>query len=514
MTYPRQWTIQSGFYAASVRLDRESVAQFLDVPPEDVDVAVNEGRLEPPIDPTRLTWSRDQVYRYILAYQPSLTRKIPRLYPFDPDIEPARFMFSHGVQVSAGRFAVHGWDPADDRGPIAMAYPTGEANVDHKAEAAAAELLEALPWASAVIVPTLGSCCAVTTVEGKQAWDQPVVKVAEPNRRVTDAGWYDVANLLRYDLPYWSAFLADYEGILAWQPSTAVQVLPVVDDYDGSAPATELRRLLTAASRPTLIDIVERAIANERRLSIFSLSDDSGTDGRPERPGLTHAARLPLPVPETVPLTRSEAAVLLHQPSPSGLTKMDRILSRLNYDLIIRRIRFAIRDSSPLAAEWYERLTPTDQFELGHLYLTDHAPEAHFTALRDPLWPDQWIVDTGDEILATIGKQIPAARGHLTELFVNDGDDIFFRGAGHVWPFPGRGDYRPGGGRFSRGSEALACAVQQLLIDSSADVTRPTYPLSTSSPLYRVITSTEPPLHLPIGHPALQPPSDPWAASA
>lgn len=302
---------------------------------------------------------------------------------------------------------------------------------------------------------------------------------------------------------------------MAWQPGTAVQVLPVVDDYDGSAPATELRRLLTPTSRPTLIDVVERAIAHERRMSIFALSDDTGTDGRPERPGLTHAARLLLPVPETAPLTRSEAALLLHQPSPSGLTNMDRTLSRLNYDLIIRRTRFAIRDSSPLAAEWYERLTPTDQFELGHLYLTGHTPEAHFTTLRDPLWPDQWIVAIGDDVLATIGKQIPAARGHLTELFVNDGDDIFFRdSAGHVWPLPGRDGYRAGGGRYSGGSQDLACAVQQLLIDSSTDVTRATYPLSTSSPLYRLITSTEPPLHLPIGHPALQPPSDPWATSA
>lgn len=496
------WRAQSDFYLP--RRELAAVGAFLGMTDEQVRAELARGRLGPPLaeEPKR-KWSPDQIYQYVLAHQPGRQDRIPRLYPFDSDIKPARFMFSQEVRVSAGRFAVHAWEPADQRGAIAVAYSTSDDFVFcHKSgRGTVDQLVAAMPWASAVAVP--GAELRAVRADGRWEYGaQPYVVVGEPGKEVTEVGWCDVANLVRCDLPYWSAKLCEHEAILAWRPGAPVQKITTIDTY---CPAVVLRGIVTAQSSPPIGALVERAIGYQRR-EVVSDYAGTGHDGLPERPGLCQAAVADIDwsAPAPAALSEAEQALLLHHPY-SGAAPW--VKYAMTWGVIEDTMTFTPATAGRLAQEWISRLAPAGRTELGHSWLCQayNIPPEDATALCDPLWPDQWIIAFGDTMCATVSYRVVAASGQLVEFFAAEDNVAFFRdSAGRAWPMPSRGQYRTGGGPDSTGSDDLTRAVANLVCDAHGDVRR-AITVDKTSALSRWITTTKSPLHIPVGHPALSP---------
>lgn len=495
------WCGQSDYYLPSLGL--AEVGKFLAITEDQVLLEVAQGRLDEPLS-EKPAWSSDQIYRYVLTHQPRLQGQIPRLYPFDRDIGPARFLFSQSVSVQSGRFAVHAWQPADQRGALAMAYPTPD-DIDnfpcdswHTVD----QLLAALPWASLIAVPS----DQLRAVRHDDHWEysgQPYVIVAESGRKVTEVGWFDIANLVRCDLPYWSEKLREHDAIMAWQPGAPIQAIATTDIY---CPAVALRDVVTTNSSPQIVDVVERAIGYQRRDAVSGYANTGGHDSLPERPGLFHAAVADVDWSAVMPTALSEAeqALLLHQPYNGGVP---RVKYTWPWTAIEETMKFTPATAGPLVDEWASRLQPADHIELGHAWLCQAygIPVDRGTALRDPLWPDQWILACGETFCNTVSFHVPAASGRLVELFAVDDGVVFFRdSADLVWPMPSRGQYRTGGGPTSTGSDDLVKAVANLVLSAYRDVRRKVN-VDRLSAIWRWITTAKSPLHIPKGHPALSP---------
>ena len=122
------------------------------------------------------------------------------------------------------RYGVHLWSPADDRGLVAIAYCT---DADADPDGAADALLNALPMASAVVIPEHRDM----TIPGADFGDyQPAVQVADRCTSVLSGwAWLDVLGVLRTDIPWWPAGLdADLATIVSWRPGDAASPAPVV----------------------------------------------------------------------------------------------------------------------------------------------------------------------------------------------------------------------------------------------------------------------------------------------
>jgi hypothetical protein len=65
----------------------------------------------------------------------------------------------------------------------------------------------------------------VSTPDGHLEFAQPYVIVGRPGTKPTDAGWFDIANLLRCDIPYWPTPLRDHNAIMAWRPGAPIRKL-------------------------------------------------------------------------------------------------------------------------------------------------------------------------------------------------------------------------------------------------------------------------------------------------
>jgi hypothetical protein len=436
-------------------------------------------------------WSHQQVYDYILVNRADLRASIPRLYPFTSALSPARFLFG---QVVDG-MAVHAWQPSDGRGPIAVAYAgpdQDEPTLFKRAE----PLLQSLPWATAV--------CCPNTIEVRGALDhadQPYVVVVDRAHGVrTDYVWFDVAGLLRVDLPWWSAALRDLEAIGAWQPGAPVQRLRPRRSPD----PRRLRDLLTAGSSEYVIALVHRLIELSARKAV-----DDHHRSLPARRGLIHAAVADIDLNDpAADITAAEATLLLHQPCP-GKAAAEEILELLAPHSPIVGVREIPRDNgNPLAQEWISRrLEPVDdRTELGfwRVRLAYGLAPAEGNGYRDPFNPHSWVVATEDKVYATAARSVPAT-GQLTELHYEP-DAAFFRDSiGQVWPLPATGfgatGTGPHGGRAGR--QTLVEIVTNLILDASGEVHRREVPYRSESALATRVATTEPPLVIRPGDPAL-----------
>lgn len=440
-------------------------------------------------------WSRSQVYEYILVHRPDREFTVPRLYPITPALGPARFLFGQVV----GEMAVHAWQPTDGRGPIAVAY-AGRTVHENDLIPATERLLQELPWATAVCCPSR------TTKSAADRAIQPFLVVAEHNQRVDGrAGWFDIASLLRVDVPWWSEQLRDLEAIASWRPGAPVQRLrarhTLWPDPHGLAD-------LVSASTPEYVrQVVDRAIEYLDWDAAKEFFDSDGHDELPSRRGLIHAAVAGIdPRPEPRGITEGEATLLLHQ-SCADPTEARKYLTLLEGRwLPLMAAYFIRRDrANPLAAEWFQHLVPVPEgeaAELGFAHVRrDAGPDGD--GYRDRRNPDSWVVVTDDTVYAAVSWSIPAA-GQLTELYFDAPLNAFFRDSRRqVWPLPSTGrpaGTGPHGGEFPR--KALRKVVTNLLLDAAGDVRRPVVS-NPNSRLARRIDETDAPLVLGPGDPAL-----------
>lgn len=114
-------------------------------------------------------WTEYQVFTTILGHYPALADRVPRWFP-DPAtaLAPAQFLGAESVSLGGGadtlrdQFAAHYWQPADERGVLAIAYPRNYVHATNP-ETLADDLLKTLA-VSAVIVP----CGQSTTLPNGQ----------------------------------------------------------------------------------------------------------------------------------------------------------------------------------------------------------------------------------------------------------------------------------------------------------------------------------------------------------
>ncbi|MBY0288438.1 MAG: hypothetical protein K2X52_15020 [Mycobacteriaceae bacterium] len=482
------WMTMSGSRWTNPKLAATDVASLLEI--DDPATLLHKASGLP--QPARGEWwSLQQVYDYILVDRADLRASIPRLYPFTSALRPARFLFG---QIVDG-MAVHAWQPSDGRGPIAVAY-AGPDQGDPTLHTRVEPLLESLPWATAVCCPS-----TVEVVRAPDHADQPYVMVADRVNRVgTDYKWFEIAGLLRVDLPWWSAALRDVEAISAWQPGAPVQRLRP----HGSPDPRRLRDVLTVGSSEYVIELVPRII----ELSERKLMDDRDRD-LPARRGLIHAAVADIdPHAPVADITAAEATLLLHQPCP-GKGAAEDILELVAPHSPIVGVPAIPRDSAnPLAQEWISsRLEPVDDgSELGfwRVRLAHGLGAAASTVYRDRFNPHTWVVVNEDMVYATVARSVPAT-GQLTELHYEPEAAFFRDSIGQVWPLPATGfgatGTGPNGGRSGR--QTLVEIVTNLILDASGEVHRREVPYRSDSALATRVATTEPPLVLRPGDPAL-----------
>lgn len=441
-------------------------------------------------------WSLQQAYDYILMFSPDRGANVPRLYPFTSALTPAGFLFG---QVVDG-FAVHAWQPGDGRGPIAVAYG-GPEHFDTTLYEKAGLLLKSLPWATAVCCPSAEVCRAPDHA------DQPYMVVADHIHGVhTDHTWYEVAALLRVDLPWWSPALRDVDAIAAWQPGAPVQrLLP-----RGAPDPRRLRDLLTPCSSEYVTALVGRIVEQLHREAVDGYIGNGGHDSLPARLGLIHAAIADTnPSRSAPPITAAESKLLMHQPCPNKDAAEDTLELLAGHNPIVGVSPLRRDTANVLAQEWISRrLAPADDAtELGfwRVRLAHQLDAAASTVYRDQFSPHTWIVTTDDTIYAAAARSVPAT-GQLVELHYYGPSDAFFRDSiGQVWPLPATGTGAtatgPTGGRAGR--QTLVKIITNLLLDASGDVTRRAIPYRSDSPLAVRVATTPPPLVIRPGDPIL-----------
>ena len=418
-------------------------------------------------------WSLADIYTHMASRHPDRAEyRIPRLFPLTTPTGPARLLHTQPAHIDAlqAAFVVHAWNPRDDRGPIAIAYPVRDCPSAMTPEAAAA-LLGTLTWASAVAVmsgqdpaqqPGPDSQPGVWVADGAVPEHRSGVRVTTNHHP-----WGDLANLLRTALPWWPPSLRDRDAILAWTPeSEPRQIRPATTEFEPEA----LHRLLTPTSSHTLRDIIAAAATNAEYRLVRTYLTEHGytgdyTDDYPETTGLTKAATATRNL-DVKALTDGEAALILHQPVPDHSTAWAAIP-------VLRGVPVAHNlytvdaelAQHPLAQAWLAQLIPAAQpLELG-FYLPAARMANNTTepaqCLVHPRWPSCWAIRQGNTTFLTTGTSVPAS-GHLTELHIAE-DAAFFRDStGAVWPMP-----LP---RQGRTTPLIATAITKLMLDAGTDV--------------------------------------------
>lgn len=488
------WLRMMGSRWSQPALSAAEVAALLDIA-DPADLLGRTSRLpRPDRDPGGAQrWSQATVYDYILVHHPELQNRVPRLYPFTAALGPAKFLFG---QVVDG-WAVHAWQPSDGRGPVAVAY-AGHEQHENELYSLAEPLLARLPWATAVCLPEM------STHRANDGAAAPYVAVIDRHHPVAAYGWFEVAGLLRVDLPWWPPVLRNVDAIAAWQPGAPTQRIRA---RAGKEDPRRLGALVTPDSSEYVTALVNRAIEFLNREAASGCIGDQNRREMPGRRGLRHAAVADVDLSRpAVHITKAEVAVLLHQDCDDPAVAADIFRLLAGHSPIVDVLTIPIA-SNALAGEWLARLQPTaDDRELGFWRArAHHAAAATTTAYRDPLNPHCWAVATVDTIYAAVGRSVPAT-GQLTELFYERrGGGMFRDSRGTVWPLPATGfgvtDAGPHGSRG--GKETLVQILTNLLLDASDDVTRREAPNDPSSPLAQLVATTELPLAIKPGDPVL-----------
>ncbi|SLJ05001.1 Uncharacterised protein [Mycobacteroides abscessus subsp. massiliense] len=516
------WIERTGWYKP--RLDVKALAAILDLREDTARQYITRRVGGFPVPLVREhggnLFSPDQVYKYVLAERPQLRSRVPRMWcpltPMNPGI------FLHGERVSIeirpgyiAEFALHLWQPSDNRGPIAVAYP---APLPEPAWPCADRLLEKLPDVEAVVVVTAeiqymttGKYQAALAVA--QRGEASAEILALPGQQVhrssiqnrwsaIEYGWADLANLLRRDIPWWSTHLRDIDDIVKWTPGREIhKVRPRGVIYSES----RLRRLISHApteATPRLSNLVDRI---NRIIETVVSTSDLPTAVEVAEPGLVQAAITEYrveEVPETP--TPEEVTWLLNLPISDPVIAAETtpsLQSTIALEPVVAAVLRFTKSDHLLAAQWLQDLIEPDETDVSAL---------GFFYARKQIWPEEaavkhwrhrrhracWIIETdAGAFYATVGTRVPAT-GFLTE-FVADPDFGFFRDStGTVWPLPASSDAYYNSGYAGTGPSELLSTVLALRQDAAIDVSHIRDSPDKHSPLWRYIQKTPAPLHI------------------
>ncbi len=479
-------------WGRTVWLNVEDVATVTGLKPDTIYhyVSRNDPKFpQPNSERGRNIFSGDQVFRYVLEHRPKAGDRVPRLYPRVPEPGPAQFLSAMRVRLPKfGNFAVHVWQPADGGPPIAIAYPDRENTMKlHNVEKVARDLLKEKhlpPQIEAVAVPN-GETTSCAGPDGARQ-DSPTVVVAERNpvhrpdavpHETARYRWPDLANLLRVDIPWWSALLEDLHAMLSWTPGTPpARLAPYAPQWD-----TGHVTALAAAGDPVE---VRQAVGKLAARMLRRLNGETVHDRNRLTPGLIQAAVSTVDIAEPVPeLSVAEAAAVLHQRAGEHLARhaLRVVDGRAFVPLLTYAIRITPAMAGPMAREWLARLEDVAaerRTELGFWFVSNYVR----TGVRPVRWladpatghGHSWIIQGDDDVVyAGVGTSTPGAAGQLVAAEIGD-DAAFFRDtAGTVWPLPDTSYdyYRTGydGG----GPQRLAETLTSLLRDAGCEVSDP-----------------------------------------
>lgn len=476
---------------------------------------LRDGAFPQPLSPGRRNlWSPAQAYEFIDRHRPTRRMVIPRIYHRGDDLAPAAWIAVEqhvlpSAQGSSTTWIVHVWQPADERGLVALAYTDGGIS-QLDALKSAPQLLKVLDSASAVVVISEEWKPLPGNVSPHRFQAEIVVAERRPGSNdsggvvIDTYGWFDLANLLRVNLPWWPIGLRRLKELQAWRPGAAPQsVRPRASFFDEDI----LGRLIAEAADPSeaaqhqsTVDAINIRI----EAALYDPPSTPDVPGEVERPGLFQAAyvrnRGANPPP---PPTLYELVSLMNLRVPSEAARQRAVELLTNREEVRAVVGTTIRTSErdgPLAQEWISRLRRCDNPEsLGASFA-----QRTFTAEQgqrpqqwwyDPLSDFGWIVQTTDgEYHATVGTQMPA-RGFLDEFEIERAWTAgFYRASGTVWPLPLGGDGYYTCGYNGTGPDNLIAAVTQLYAAADSVLPRSSNTSSAPAALKELIRTSEAPL--------------------
>lgn len=463
---------------------------------------------QPRTEGGRIHFTAEQVLRFILEHRPRRSHTVvPRLFPRIPEPTPAQFVRAEQVSVAdVGRFAVHSWQPSDGGRQVAIAYPDRENTVHiNNAAAMPGALLDQLPARiEAVAVPNGEAASLYSSTEPTQT--APLVVVAERNPvyRHDPVGhgaaryrWWDLANLLRVDIPWWSPLLNELDAMLAWRPGTPItHVTPYAPTADTG--------YIAALAAPTDSAALRTAIDKLTTRILMQLNGPRPHDDNYLTPGLTQAAISTLNTSQPVPeLTADEAAQILHhRVDKRAANQALRVANHWAFmPVLTYAIRIQPRSAGSMALRWIARLTdvtPDRRTELGFWFIANYYGDRVQPVrwLRDPYNPNTWIIHgDNDTIYAGVGTHMPAATGKLTDAEIDDEAAFFRDSAGQIWPLPDTGYHYYRTGYDGAGPQRLAETLTLLLRDATIDVHKPPH-FNPGTKLYQLLSQQEPPITL------------------
>ncbi|NKZ10761.1 hypothetical protein HGA11_07190 [Mycolicibacterium septicum DSM 44393] len=520
------WTSKTRWYSAV--LDVDNVATILGLQGSTMRQYVARSQLEgfpEPLARGRSNgWSLDQVFQFIDQYKPQLRHLIPRLYCLPGPMNPAVFLRGEEIviddRLTPVRFGVHFWQPSDRRGEVAVAYPE---SLDEPGWRFTADLLahKALERATAVILvtneiqmtPQHEWQASIAVLERHDValppntTRHPIGDPSRPKVVIPELGWYDLANLLRTDVPWWPPALRDIAQVIRWRPGTPRQHIRIQDRSYNEAMLRDVASHCPPAHSEAAINLADRInrIVEDRWYSAYMESPSLPVGERCERPGLIQAAeaRFLIPVPPTP--SYEELAWLLHLEVDDALVA-DKAIGVLDAsgacESLIASAVVIDDQSGPLAKRWLAAAKPVkaaDRSQLGYAFARMNAAGyGPIDAwLAHPQDENTWIVVTkSGTAVATVGTAVPA-NGRLVEFELGSYGGFFKDSSDQVWPlpFPKSGGYSSG--HEGTGPADLVSTVVALRRDAASDivtVTRP--PNYRSLPLWRYVVRTSTPFHV------------------
>ncbi|SKY98282.1 Uncharacterised protein [Mycobacteroides abscessus subsp. bolletii] len=466
-------------------------------------------------------WTESAIYDFIDARRPALRNRIPRLYPLRKPASPAQFLGTREpvTIASHGLCAIHIWQPADDRGQIAVVYPQNPYPTSSGTVAAAAELGERIPQVSCVVLVSAG--VAMHRYGSVRRYRDPDAQLGisvYDRKNAADTAfrhdsrsyaWFDLANLLRTDVPYWALGLIDIDAISHWAPGHIQRLKPM-----GGSADVRSTHLMTTLEPGCRGDALKSALLGKAcQIIDYALAADLDLMP-PEKawprstPGFLQAGRVDAVEVPPKPLTVPEIAALLRftTNSPDFWRGFLTGAAVELWNPLIERIPVLAKDElGPIGKRWAARLEPVPptsprHWQFAYAKLRDVLPDyeqrrGNPRLLSDPLSPNFWAVETDRTIYASSGRSIPAA-GKLTHLEVGQGlDHVFLTDsanepwlapAGYLWD-----SYHIGTDPHSAAS--LAGAVIELFHDAATTLTQR---IPTLSPLAEYLAEQRAPLSM------------------
>lgn len=465
----------------------------------------------------RNLWAGGHIFRWTIEHRPRRYHSsIPRLLPRIPDPNPARFERTERLTLpDLGRFAVHIWQPSDTGSPIAIAYPDRQARFHpDDAPQIAEDLLHQLPGSIEALAVPSGEATSTTYDPNRHRETAPLIVVAERNTvyqhdpvgrrrsgwRAARYSWFDLANLLRTDVPWWSPLLNELDAMLNWRPGApAVPITPYAAELD----TDNLAALAGTDSSPRVREVAAKLV--DRTLLRLG-GRQQLHDNNHVTPGLVHAAVNSLDITAPIPvLTPSEAALLLHHRADKHRAQQGiRVINRGDHwafmPVITHAIRFRRNPKRPMAYHWASGLIDVpEEFrtELGFWYVAEYIG-SQSTAVRwmtHPSDPDTWAIEDEEGVIyAGVGTHTPGAAGHAVRAEIELEAAFFEDSAGNIWPIPATGYDYYRTGYHGAGPQRLTETLTLLRADARSDVHEPPSNFNPDTALHELICEQPSPL--------------------